>query len=423
MAKIVYASLAGLAAISIAFALQARAATPTIEERIAASRAPLTIQGGKLAGAGARELIDAVRLATYTAVGEDHGTVEIPAFVDALDADPSAGRFDALILETGPSVTPLLQQWIGSGAGAHEAARFERRYPGAIAFYTWRDEFALLKHARARTPSLHLIGIDQELMGAAGILFDLAAAGDVSPAIRAHLHSLSDRDRAATQAAFKSGNPFDFFMMSAPQRDLDALQNALAAEHDSGAKIYVDRLLESRAIYVNCCGNKASQSNRDRAKLMKAAFSGSKAGAIIRRGGRLLLKFGAEHLYRGLNPLHNNDFGNYVSEAADANGKRSVNILVLGVAGEQLKFAGAGRWERHRYSLYDADHAIYSSLRPLADAMYSNAWTIFDLRKLRPRFDSLKIADYNFEKVVFGYDFLVLIPRTTADQPLEPGLF
>lgn len=111
------------------------------------------------------------------------------------------------------------------------------------------------------------------------------------------------QDAAANQKALRSGNPFDFFMMSAPQAALDMLVKRMQRESDS-AMTYICALLAS-------------------------PFAASGAAALASHGKRLLFKFG------------------------------SVNILVLGVGGEQLKFAGAGRWEKHAYTLYDADHERY----------------------------------------------------------------
>jgi hypothetical protein len=52
----------------------------------------------------------------------------------------------------------------------------------------------------------------------------------------------------------------------------------------------------------------------------------------------------------------------------------------------------------------------YRWLKPAIDAQKAGSWTLYDLRKLR-----FKHLDLNadWERTVYGYDFLVIIPELT----------
>lgn len=137
---------------------------------------------------------------------------------------------------------------------------------------------------------------------------------------------------------------------------------------------------------------------------------------------KLFFKLGEEHLYRGFNPLRNNDVGNYVTELASEAGTSDIHILALGITGEQTVFAGMGHWSRVHYSLLDAQ-SRFQYLAPFVSAALPGGWTLYDLRPFRSHFDQMHIPDKNYERLVFGYDFLLLIPQTTADDPLDPHVF
>jgi hypothetical protein len=52
----------------------------------------------------------------------------------------------------------------------------------------------------------------------------------------------------------------------------------------------------------------------------------------------------------------------------------------------------------------------YKWLKPAIDAKKAESWTLFDLRGLR--FGQLNL-DADWQRVVYGYDLLVLIPELT----------
>lgn len=56
------------------------------------------------------------------------------------------------------------------------------------------------------------------------------------------------------------------------------------------------------------------------------------------------------------------------------------------------------------------DDDDYKFMKPFVDAAGSEGWTVFDLRKLRGE----SISDPSLQRLVLGYDLLVLVPEATA---------
>jgi hypothetical protein len=401
----------------------ADAPKPTPAQRILDSRSAITVEGGQLAGTGAGVLHDATQHADYVLLGEDHGTAEIPRFADALFTSLVPSGFQTAVVETGPELSTQLQKWIAQPAGVKQFVAFESRFPATTAFFSWRDEYAFLRHAYTVTGGkLQVWGIDQELMGASGFLLTSIQAENPGPRSRALLAALLQENVKADAAAYKSGDPSATLMMTVSRDKLTALRASLQTDGTPAALRFADALLASRDIYVNCCNALATQSNRDRAHLMKRNLATYLAAPGATRK-KLFFKFGEEHLYRGFNVVRNNDIGNYVAEIADAAGKSDVHILALGTGGEQIKFAGMGHWTHATYSISDDEHVRFKYLMPFVDAALPTGWTLFDLRPFRTRFNAMQIADKDFERLVWGYDFLLLIPNTTSDDPLDPSVF
>jgi len=184
----------------------------------------------------------------------------------------------------------------------------------------------------------------------------------------------------------------------------------LQKEGNADAQRLMRGLILSRQIYKDNL-SAPSDSNRQRALLMKQTFMQDYNAAAKADGGqpKVLLKFGDWHLYEGFNPLQNNDIGNFVTELADGQGTKALHISILPVKGTRLRFAGIGRpYTPESFKMLDDDD--YKFMKPFVDAAGCEGWTVFDLRKLRGG----SISDPSLQRLVLGYDLLVLIPEATA---------
>jgi hypothetical protein len=132
------------------------------------------------------------------------------------------------------------------------------------------------------------------------------------------------------------------------------------------------------------------------------------------RPPRVILKFGGNHLYKGFDGTNVTDLGNFVTEFADGLGSTSLHIDILGIQGEEEQETGPGRPDKAV-----AKPTRAGSLTPLYAEAYSDGWTVFDLRPLRNQFDTFDHVDRELERLIFGYDVLVLIPEVTAAAPIK----
>ena len=62
----------------------------------------------------------------------------------------------------------------------------------------------------------------------------------------------------------------------------------------------------------------------------------------------------------------------------------------------------------------------YHWLKPVMDNRVPNAWTLYDLRDLR--FQKLGAVDPDMQRVIYGYDLLIIVPELTPASVIKLGL-
>jgi hypothetical protein len=410
--------------VSVVFTIGTRAQNAEFADVLKKNRGGIGVQDGKLAGPGAEVLRRALGEAQFVALGEDHGIRQIPEFAAALCAELRPHGFHHMGLEIGTYVAPELEKMARSADGAKQLALFEERYPETIAFYNWQEEFRMLEKCESAASPSHMTiwGLDQEFMGATGFLADRILAANPGPEAKAAVETLIKEASEARAAAAKSGSPDDLFMITAKQEELDQLRDLLKKQGKPEAQKLFEALLLSREIYQKNMSGDYYESNRQRALLMKKNFSEPFAASSASNGvlPKVFFKFGAYHMFRGINPLHSSELGNLIGEAAEANQFKSVHILIAGVKGEQLRFAGIGKpAEAAPVDLAGDKDSPFLFFKPLFDALVENSWTLYDLRALRDGFSKYGKIDPELERVIFGYDFVVFIPDPKASHTIQ----
>lgn len=394
------------------FSCAASTAPPSkLSDSLAAARTRLDLVGGRLAGPGASVLRDAISSARFVAVGEDHFTNEVPAFVSALCHQLADEHLTALALEIGPTAAETLAPILAGPDRITRMKRFTSRYPNAVAFLdSEADNNAAAECVRSgRKRPLTLLGLDQDYIGSAGLIIDRILLQHLSPGTRATLNALRIEERRDAANAKRSGDPRDLLLLSISQARVDALSKVFSKEASAKARQLFEEFAESAAIYrLNAAGDPTA--NTRRATLLKRHLA-----QRLPVSGKVLLKFGDWHLYRGSNPLGNYDLGNFVTELADGRGERSLHILVLGTRGIHATFAGYAR-SPGRKAFVMTEDPDYAWLKAAVDEQLSDGWTLFDLRRLRHRrFSDL---DRDWDRVIEGYDFLLLVPELTPSASL-----
>lgn len=395
---------------AMAASASAQKPAPTVGEALRTVRHELRLSDdGRLSGDGAALLLDAVGRARLVAIGEDHVTREIPRLVSAL-CDATAPDLAGLVLEVGPRALGYIGKDLAAADRLERMTAFNARYPSAIAFLDNKADNDMAGHCLAGAPRARLIGIDQEFFGAGGLLLDLILAERLSSRARTEVESLRQREREYAQSAARSGDPRDLLIVKASGDELGRVRAALASGGSARARAIFAELEKSREIYLK--GGNAS--NQDRAQLLKLNLR-----AQLPTTGKVLLKMGDWHLYRGYNPLDNRDVGNWLAEQADKEGVGSLHILTLGVRGTHALYAGYRRPLRTEPFVM-SDDPEYQWLKPALDPVAqtpAGAWTIFDLRPLRDR--RLTGIDVPWRRVLDGYDLLILIPELTPSDRIH----
>lgn len=404
--------LTGLGALTTSATAQEAVSFPS---RLAQAIAPLEVNPDGFSGAGAPILSEAVTASHYVLIGESHMTREIPAFTTQICRLMAPAGLTAMVVETGPEAARVVDAAMRSLDREARIDKFLRAHPSGIAFFNGRDEVRMAGDcAAAAGPKFQFWGLDQEFLGSSGPLLQEMLASKPGPLARAALTALAEKDRKATATAIASGSPFDLFLLSAAQDDLD--QAAAAIAKDGGARVrYLFGLFtETRAIYLASKARKGDPNGR-RARLMKRTLA---AQLAAHPGARLLLKSGANHAYKSINPLNQRDLGAYVAEHAEGEGVSSLHIIVLGAKGTEAGYAGVGRPTAVR-SFDIKDEAPdwrkdVTLARPAGAA--PGSWMLVDLRKLRN--EGLASAPQEWRDLALGYDIAILAPTLSATSTL-----
>jgi hypothetical protein len=269
-------------------------------DRLAQAGAPLTVRPEGFSGPGAAILSDAVDASRYVLIGESHFSREIPAFTTNVCRLMAPGGLTAMVVETGPEAAKAINAMMRAPDREQQISDFMTAHPDAMAFLNSSAEGQTAADCAGMAgPDFALWGLDQELLGVSGYLFEQMLAASPGPLARAQIEALAEQERTATKAALASGSPMDFFLLKATDATLDSAGTAINQDGGDRAKALFAALRETRAIY------QASQSGRGdpngrRARLMKRTLAAHFAEVPQ---ARVLMKFGAFHLYKGYNPL------------------------------------------------------------------------------------------------------------------------
>ncbi len=402
----------------LGFEQSADAQQTELVKRIDEHRYELTVQKGEMGGPGAEVLEKAVSAAQFVAIGEEHGTREVPEFVWAICRTMAQNGLDAMAIEAGPLVTAQLEQWTAREDGGASLLAFEQQYPDSIAFFYWRQEFDLLAHCQQASlrHSPQLWGLDQEFLGAPSFILQQIVETRPGRAAESIARNLQARCDADTRQSMASGNWRDGCLLRLARGDLASLQSAVKHSGNRRAQQLAAALVKTHHIYNLHETAHRYDANRERARWMKQNFLARyrQLSQSTGKPPRVLLKFGANHLFKGINETELNDLGNFVTELADGLGSTSLHIEVLGIRGEDEAEVGPGQPDRAV-----AKDIEPGALAPLYSEAFPGGWTVFDLRPLRSQFASFGPVDRDLERLILGYDMLVLVPEVTAQAVIQ----
>jgi hypothetical protein len=395
---------------------QSTTQTDRFVAKLLQNRYALAVRNGQLSGAGAQVLQLAIAQSRFVLLGEEHGVAQTPEFWAAICNAAGPARFHTMAVEEGPLVAAELERMARQPNGLARFVAFEKTYPESVNVYSAREEFDMLQQcARVSQNEFRLWGLNQEMFGTAGLILSRVLASGVGKGARPAIEQLLQKNDDANRKVVQSGRIFDLFMFTADDKELASGAALLQKDGSPEARSLFASLIESHEINRTSPAEYGNARRRER--LMKTLFAANYARAARNAAAppKVLLKFGAFHVYRGLNPVHGSGIGNYVAEFAEGQGAQSLHILLMPVkirprAGQPAQLRPVNHEDEPGFRYMQS---IFSNLlRP--------DWTMFDLRPLRQDLNAPGGAiSPDLATLVFGYDILVIVPEGTPSREIR----
>jgi len=385
------------------WALPGQAQDTTLTRLVRQHSYALAPAGAQFTGPGWDRLRASVQKSQFVMVGEEHGLAQIPAFTAAL---AQVFRPEVFAAEIDPYVAQTLTQ-LAAQPGLPTA--YEHQYPEALCFYDLQEEFELVRTLRQQ--QVRLVGLDQVYGSTAAPFYQRLAGLVKNSATRAYLLRQASRYQAQQQAFERVGND-DWVMEKQSPAAIDSLLRLTKTESPAARQMAQD-YAASYAIYK-------SQSHQARLNLMKRALL--RELPADQPAPRVLCKLGANHCARGLSPATFGEFydvGNLVQNLADSRDQQSLHLLVIGRQGTQA--TGTNLYFPAKNSRpYTA--ATKASDQVLLAQATGPDWLLVDLRPARRALTAGKLqgGDVALQRKIMGYDYVIVIPETTASHPI-PG--
>ncbi|THD34476.1 MAG: hypothetical protein E7773_14905 [Sphingomonas sp.] len=381
-------------------------------QAIRRSSYPMRMAGGVFGGSGWSFIEQAAKGSDFVLLGEEHGVAEIPTFAGQL-FDSLAARGDArLFIEVSDPAARMMDLALADG-GVGRLARWIDGDAFGVAFYGWRQEAEFLARVRANAPRDRRVvyGTDYEPFATRRILEELERLAEHTPQAAMIAAVLDDalRRRADAAASRDVGRLLGFGGDPGP---VDSIVRAWPSAPPA-AKLLLETLRTTMEINRLFVGGQRWRSNQMRADFQRANFLRLYRGIRAeRRSARVMMKYGANHLRRGLGDARVFDLGTLVPELAAAEGRRCLQVAVLAGRGSVHSVVDPASF---RSMPQPATGATDYALDAFAEVAGDTA-TVFDLVSLRPVVNGAGGAglDGRTSAVINGYDALVLLPHATA---------
>ena len=370
---------------------------------------PLSQVGTRFAGTGWDRLRQDVRQSQFVLLGEDHGTAQIPLLAQALAQEQRPALY---VAEIDPYQAQDLTQ-LAAQPGLPSA--YLRQHPLGLSFYSWTEEFELVRYFR--TQQVPLVGIDQVSITSTGRLLTRLAGQVRSQTTKRALLERAATYQAQDISAMRQANN-RYSLATLPTSALDSLRQLTHAESPA-VKQQIRDLTASSEIY-RLSSSEGSRSHQLRISLMKQKLLQVLKPYQTGPGQplpKLFFKFGAFHMSRGLSLVAGvYDVGNLVANLADAQQAQSLHLLVVGKQGTKLEGFNPDDFSKNTVAYSNMDEKVLAPF--LRSVIPTATWQVTDLRPIRQALlrDELKAASQDIATTILGYDYLIVIPETTASR-------
>ena len=411
------ASAAVLAASSVR--AQTPAAQPALADRLAeaarGARHRLDYDGARFSGPAWDLLVERGRSAQFFLLGEDHGIAENPKLAAALYAALAPAGYEKLAVEISPPMAAELDAAVT--AGGVDGLRRLFADPGAqVAFFGMAEEAELLAAVRRASPAgPFLWGLDYEVGGDRRLIARLEGASKpaAASAALAGLKAASD----ASWAQYEETRSPQFIFSFSGDPALVRAVRAAWPDPDPHSGWILDTLEETFEINRLWVSQQGHESNLRRARFNRANLLRYwRAERARDRAPRVMFKFGAGHMVRGLSQTAVFDIGTLAPEIAATVGGEAYHLLVLPGAGAQVAGFDPTAWTYRPGPAGDYGQG----LEPILGQALPDAFTLIDLRPLRSLIPGhrLAAAGTDLSRLVHGFDAVLVMSGSTPSTNL-----
>ncbi|MGH7470213.1 MAG: hypothetical protein ACRENP_19885 [Longimicrobiales bacterium] len=364
---------------------------PALDSLLRAHRYPIDLREGQISGPGADFLRRETARSQFVMIGEFHNGMDIPRFTATLFRDlQQLYGFNYFAIEDDPEI--VRQLMVPSRRGNLDSTvAMAKRYKHALQF--WNDQEAEMIAAVARQSTARtqpIWGLDQ-VFGAQHILTRLRELAATDAARTVTDEFLARATPLESVRPTSPGTSIQRFVNRVDSVELAQLRTRYHPRAGSEADSLLASLERSNLIYRR--GGYFGNNLREQS--MKSEFM--KQYRTAQRTGpapvKVLARLGHLHMYRGINMLNVETFGNFLSEFARANDAEAFGITVylINEPGTYWTLTESPEW------------------KPLADVGSTTQSYIVDLRPLRARLNRFASIKPELRSVIQGFDVALLI--------------
>lgn len=387
-----------------------------LTEAALANRQKLEFDGATFSGPAFETLLAEGKASQFFLLGEDHGIAENPRLAGALFEALAEHGYSKFMIEVSPPIATVLD---GAAKGGLDGLHALYAEPGGEpAFFGMAEEAELLVGVRAavkgRAPALwgadYEVGGDRLLIARLGGMQKPKKAQDALAALKA----ASD----ASWVQFEeTRNPQFIYSFSGDPALVRALRDVWPRRSAKAEEILktLEETFEINRLWV---AGKGFASNERRSAFMRSNFAAQwNAEKSAGRSPKIFAKFGASHLVRGRNYAEVYDLGAIMAEAAALEGGRAFHLLVLAGKGAQTARFNPSTWS---YDAAPVGDDYTAGIEPLFAAAHADAFTLIDLRPLRPLLGGwMGKSEPDLRRVVHGFDAILILSGSTPSSSLS----
>ncbi|MDA6069032.1 hypothetical protein NJT12_05295 [Flavobacterium sp. AC] len=331
-------------------------------------------------------------------VGEQHGVAEVPVFSGKI-ADILQPK--ALVVEIDPYTAAQLEKTAKNLAGYSD---YFKRKPYDFAFYSWQEEMNLIH--KMTLSKIAIWGVNEINFLSMPTFFETLAATAKQASNKKIALKKANEFAKNDFPLFGDSNKYsDFMAYRMKVSEVDSLLYDFRNESQVSQKMLRD-LKTSIPIFAN-------ESYEARVSLMKKNLLNYLYPYITAdeiKIPKLLFKLGGNHASRG-----SFEVSNLADNLADAAGKKSLHIIVIG---KQGTINGMSPVDNSKAIVAYNGLEEFKEFLPFFEKVGENEWVVYDLRPIRRlvKQDKLKIDNPKLKTYVLGYDLLVLIDKATGDK-------